>query len=58
MAATFDRLITYQEGFVELLRPEAVIEPVAIVRISIFSNHARAVCPKMKSTAPTIRDFA
>lgn len=50
--------MTYQEGLDADARPEAVMQPVAMVRMSTFSNQAVACCPKMKSTAPTIRDFA
>ena len=55
---TFDRLITYQEGLVSLVRPDAVMQPAAIVRMSMPSSHARPDCPKMKSTAPTMRLLA
>jgi len=56
--ATVELLITYQEGLAAVERPEAVMEPVAIVRISMLSSQAVAVCPKMKSIAPTMRLFA
>jgi hypothetical protein len=38
-------------------RPDAVTQPVAMVRISHCSSQAVAVWPNMKSTAPTIRFF-
>lgn len=58
MPAILLLLITNQEGLDALSRPDAVIEPAAIVRMSTFSNQARAVWPNMKSTAPTIRHLA
>lgn len=58
MLSTLELLITYQDGFDADARPEAVMEPVAIVRISTCSNQAVACWPKMKSMAPTIRDLA
>lgn len=58
MPAGMELLITYQEGFEADAWPETVIEPVAMVRISTFSNQAVAVWPKMKSMAPTTSDLA
>jgi len=56
--STVELLITYQDGLVAAARPEAVMDPAAIVRMSMLSSQAVAVCPKMKSMAPTIRLFA
>lgn len=58
MPETLDRLMTYQEGLLALLRPEAVMQPAAMVRMSMPSSHARADCPNMKSMAPTMRLLA
>ena len=55
MPSMLELFITYQEGLVAAARPEAVIQPVAMVRISHCSSQAVAVWPNMKSTAPTMR---
>jgi len=58
MPATLELLITYQEGLAAVERPEAVTQPVAMVRMSMLSSQAVAVWPKIKSMAPTMRLFA